>query len=184
MRKSILAILLIIPILFLGVQGIAQEKSTHKFVGVVSCAPCHKSEKQGKQFDIWKSSGHAQAFHTLETPKADSIAKAKGLKTAAKESPECLKCHVTANGVDAKLIAASFKQVDGVQCETCHGPGSDYKAISVMKDKAKAIAAGLTIYKDDPKLCTTCHSKESPTFKGFKYEEHWAKIKHSIPKKG
>lgn len=164
--------------------GIAQEKSPHKYIGVISCAPCHKSEKQGKQYDIWKSSKHAEAFHTLETPKADSIAKAKGLKTVAKESPECLKCHVTAYGVDAKLIAASFKQSDGVQCETCHGPGSDYKAISVMKDKKKALAAGMTIYKDDPKLCTKCHNIESPSYKEFKYDEFWAKIKHPIPKKG
>lgn len=184
MRNSILAVLLILGILLVGTQGFAQDKAAHKYVGVSMCAPCHKAEKQGKQYDIWKASKHSEAFNALATPKADSIAKAKGLKTAAKASPECLKCHTTAADANASMIAASFKQSDGVQCETCHGPGSDYKSISVMKDKEKAIAAGLTIFKDDPKLCTKCHNSDSPTFKEFKYDEMWGKIKHSIPKKG
>jgi len=64
---------------------------------------------------------HAEAYKTLTGAKAAEIAKAKGLKKAANESPECLECHaITA---DAKLTA------DGVQCEMCHGAGSAYKAM-------------------------------------------------------
>jgi hypothetical protein len=32
--------------------------------------------------------------------------------------------------------------------------------------------------KDDPKMCEKCHNSESPTFKGFKMAEMWAKIEH------
>ena len=152
----------------------------HKYVGVTMCSVCHKTEKQGKQFDIWKSSAHASAFKTLESPKADEIAKAKGLKTKAAEAPECLGCHVTGYGVDKSLTAA-LKVEDGVQCEACHGPGSDYKSFPIMKDKAKAESAGLVLAQDDPKLCATCHNSKSPTFKEFKYKESWEKIKHPVP---
>lgn len=149
----------------------------HKYAGVKMCKMCHQTEKQGKQIDIWQKSNHANAFKTLSTPQAAEFAKAKGLKKAAAESPECLECHaITA---DAKLTP------DGVQCESCHGAGADYKNMAVMKDKAKAIAAGLTDFKDKAaieKTCKTCHNAKSPTFKGFKFEEMWAKIQHPIPK--
>jgi hypothetical protein len=141
------------------------------------CKACHQSEKQGKQFDIWQKSKHAEAMKTLSTDAAEEIAKAKGLKTAAAESKECLECHAITS--DAKLTP------DGVQCELCHGAGSGYKNRAIMKDKAKAIKAGLTEFKDEAaieKLCKTCHNEKSPTKKEFKFKEMWPKIKHPIPK--
>ena len=50
-----------------------------------------------------------------------------------------------------------------------------------MKDKEKAIANGLLMYDNKEELCKKCHNEESPTFKGFKLDEMWAKIKHDIP---
>jgi len=169
-------------ILMLVLCVVLPSTAQHKYVGVTMCSVCHKTEKAGKQFDIWKGSGHASAFKTLQTPKADEVAKAKGLKTKASESPECLECHVTGYGAE-KAITGALKQEDGVQCETCHGPGSDYKSIPIMKDKAKAEAAGLVLAADDPKLCTKCHNSKSPTYKEFKYKEAWDKIKHPIAAK-
>ena len=138
---------------------------------------CHQTDKQGKQFDIWQKSKHAEAYKTLTEAKAADIAKAKGLKTAANESPECLECHAITE--DPKLTP------DGVQCESCHGPGSAYKNMAVMKDKEKAIAAGLTDFKDQAaieKTCKRCHNEKSPSYKPFKFDEMWPKIKHLIPK--
>jgi hypothetical protein len=156
----------------------------NKYVGVKSCKMCHQSEKQGQQFTVWQKSPHAEAYKTLTKAKAEEIAKAKGLKKPAAESPECLTCHtVTA---DAKLAEKTFDAKDGVQCETCHGAGSAYKTMNIMKDKAKAIAAGMTEYKDDAaieKHCRTCHNEKSPTFKEFKFKAMWDKIKHPVPKK-
>jgi DnaJ-class molecular chaperone len=149
----------------------------HKYVGIKMCKICHQLPKWGNQYGVWSKSKHAEAYKVLTEAKAAEIAKGKGLKTAANKSPECLGCHaITA---DPKLTP------DGVQCETCHGPGSDYKSLTVMQDKAKAIAAGLAEFKDKAaieKLCKTCHNEKSPTFKGFKFEEMWAKIKHPTPK--
>jgi cytochrome c5 len=57
--------------------------------------------------------------------------------------------------------------------------------MAVMKDHAKAVAAGLSDFKDKAameKKCTQCHNAKSPTTKEFKFDEMWAKIKHPIPK--
>lgn len=172
---------LLICVLILGSMSQAQNK----YVGVKSCAMCHKAEKQGNQFAIWQKSKHAEAYKSLATARADSIAKAKGLKKPAAESPECLQCHVVGYGAAADLVDKNFDYKDGVQCETCHGAGSAYKTITIMKDRTKAVAAGLKLAKDDTeieKLCRTCHNEKSPMFKGFKFDEMWGKIKHPKPK--
>ncbi|HTR81198.1 MAG TPA: cytochrome c family protein [Bacteroidota bacterium] len=178
MKRFVELALVVVLAGFLAQSSFAE----HKYVGVTFCSVCHKTEKQGKQFDIWKASKHASAFATLETPKAEEIAKAKGLKVKASEAPECLECHVTGYG-ESKELTSALKPQDGVQCESCHGAGSDYKSMPVMKDVAKAEAAGLVIAKDDPKLCTKCHNSKSPTFKEFNYKEAWEKIKHPIAAK-
>jgi nitrate/TMAO reductase-like tetraheme cytochrome c subunit len=183
MKSFGLLLLLVVCVIFFASTGSAFEKN--KYVGVKQCSMCHKSEKAGKQFDIWSKSKHAEAYKTLTTAKADEIAKAKGLKTKAAESAECLGCHtVTA---EAALLDKTFDVKDGVQCESCHGAGSAYKNMAVMKDKAKAEAAGLMIPKDEAaieKFCVTCHNDKSPSFKEFKFKPMWEKIKHDIPKKG
>jgi hypothetical protein len=157
----------------------AQAASGHTYVGAKACGMCHKSEKSGNQLGIWQDSKHAQAYITLTTPAAAEVAKAKGITTSPAEAQECLKCHAIVG--DAK---ADVK--DGVQCEACHGPGSDYKSMTVMKDQAKSVAAGLRLYKDKAAIeeqCRTCHNPTSPTFKEFNFEERWSKIQHSVPKK-
>jgi hypothetical protein len=166
--KLLLAILFIVPLMV---------NAQNKYIGVKMCKACHQSEKKGNQFGVWQKSMHSQAMKTLSTDTAEAIAKAKGLKTSAAESKECLECHAIT--VDTKLT------LDGVQCETCHGAGSAYKSMPIMKDKAKAIKAGLTEFKDEAaieKLCRSCHNEKSPTSKEFNFKEMWPKIKHFIPK--
>jgi len=147
-----------------------------KYVGTKVCGMCHKTEKQGQQLKIWSGSKHAQAYKTLLTTKADDIAKKKGGKKAV-ETPECLKCHVG----EKALVESAFKE-DGVQCETCHGAGSEYKAMTVMKNKEEAVKKGLMVPKDTEKFCKTCHNPESPSYKEFKFNDMWKKIVHTTPK--
>jgi hypothetical protein len=170
---AVVALYLILPS-----YSFAQKAS---YEGVAVCSMCHKTDKQGQQFKIWQESKHSQAYKALLTPKADEIAKAKTGKKAV-ESPDCLKCHSTGTDVDKSLVGAKYKVEDGVQCETCHGPGSNYKTLSVMKNKEEAVKKGLIEHKDAAKYCVTCHNSKSPTFKEFKFEEMWGKIKHSVPK--
>lgn len=157
-----------------------------KFVGVKTCAPCHKGEKKGAMAEIWEKSKHANAYKVLESEEAQKIAKEKGLKKVANESPECLECHVTAAKADTKLLEQGYDKKEGVTCEACHGAGSAYKSMAIMKDKAKAIAAGLTEYKDEKAIdahCVTCHNEKSPTYKEFKFARAWKAVAHLLPKK-
>ncbi len=157
-----------------------------KFIGVKKCSMCHKSAKQGEQLKIWKASNHAKAYKTLQTAEADKIAAEKGIKGKAVEAAECLKCHVTGHGVDASKFDKKFKIEEGVQCEACHGAGSEYKSMKVMKDHAKSVAAGMTDFTAEGSIeaqCKTCHNEESPTYKPFDFEKKWAIIAHPIPAK-
>ena len=151
------------------------------YVGVKTCAMCHKSEKQGQQLKIWEDSQHSKAFETLLSDKANEIAKSKGYKTKASETEDCLKCHVSGYNVDASLLGKNFKMEQGVQCETCHGPGSEYKSKKVMQDREQAVAKGLKLYEKPEELCLTCHNAESPTYTDFNFEEYWEKIVHTVP---
>jgi hypothetical protein len=168
--------LISLPFFFISAQ------TEHSYIGVSSCGMCHKTEKQGSQLSIWQSSKHSQAFLTLQTEKADQIAKEKGFSTKAVETSECLKCHASGYNVDAKLIGEKFKVEEGVQCETCHGPGSDYKSKKVMENREEAVKNGLIVYDKVEDFCIGCHNAESPTYVEFNFEESWAKIKHSVPK--
>lgn len=170
--------------LLLATTGFALA-GEHAFVGVKKCAMCHKKEDQGEQLRIWEESQHSKAYETLKSEAAQKIAKEKGLAKAAHESDECLKCHVAALNAKPELIGDRFAMEDGVQCESCHGAGDDYKSKKVMQDRDASIAAGmndLSVESGTAKeKCMTCHNDESPTFEGFDFDEYWAKIKHPVP---
>lgn len=167
-------------LLALSVTGIFA--ADHAYVGTGKCAKmCHKSAKQGEQLPIWEKSKHAQAFKTLATPAALEAAKKAGITGDPQKAEQCVKCHVTAHGVDAKLLEPTYSDTDGVGCEACHGAGKDYSKLNVMKDEKLALAAGMV--KPDEKVCVKCHNKESPFFKEFKFEEMVKKIAHPVPVK-
>ena len=157
-----------------------------QYVGVKKCKTCHSKDLIGNQYGAWKKMKHAKAFEALKEEKALEIAKKKGLTVPPSEAPECLKCHVTAYGEPAaKFAGKPLDPKNGVQCESCHGPGSLYKKKKTMADHAKSVAAGMWEPGKDEKICTRCHNDESPTWdpaKGFDYEKAKEEIAHPIPK--
>lgn len=175
----------IVTTLIFSSLGFLTKDDEKKFgyIGADACGVCHKTEKQGKQLDIWKNSNHAKAYETLLTDEADKIAASMGESTPASKNEKCLRCHTSGYNVEAELIGKKFKIEDGVQCETCHGPGSEYKDMKTMKSRDESIKKGLIIHEDKKDLCINCHNAESPTFVAFNYEEMWDKIKHEVPKK-
>ena len=187
MKKKIIvfALLIFTPlIIVLSNNTSIKSQSEATYVGVNSCVgACHKTEAQGSQLSIWQSSKHANAYESLKSAFADSVAKARGSEVAAVETPECLKCHTLGVDLASAKVDDTFDKTQGVQCETCHGAGSEYKKLSIMKKKKKAMDAGLIIHTDKDAFCTQCHNSQSPTFVSFDYDTEWAKIKHDIPAK-
>ena len=157
----------------------AQEASDHNFVGVEDCAGrCHARDNTGNQQAAWESSSHSDAYDTLGTPEAQAIADGLGVGNA-QEAGECLVCHTTAYGIDSSHLGENFDVTDGVQCESCHGPGEDYQNMRIMRDSAEAAANGLIT--PDEGVCTGCHNSDSPTFESFDFAAQSAEIAHPIP---
>jgi hypothetical protein len=65
----------------------------------------------------------------------------------------CLSCHAT-----------EPEKLPAVQCEACHGPGSDYSLPEVMIDPEKAAMAGLV--RPTLVTCERCHENDEPQHKG------------------
>jgi hypothetical protein len=157
--------------LALVVGSAGASEGEFKYVGLKKCKSCHKKELIGNQFAKWQDAKHSGALELLKGEEAIKVAKEQGIAAAPHEAPECLKCHVTAYGVDPAQIAKKpLAAKNGVQCESCHGPGSAYKKKKTMADHDKSLAAGMWEADKDEKICTSCHNDESPTWDTTRYE--------------
>jgi hypothetical protein len=168
--------------ILLGVPSSGASASDYKYTGVRDCSRCHKKDLMGDQTAVWKKTAHATALETLKGEKAVKIAKERGIASPPHEADECVRCHATAYGVTPEQTdKRPLRLQDGVQCESCHGPGSEYKGNKVMSDREASLAAGMWDPRNDEKLCLACHNDESPTFESFDFEERKEKIAHPIP---
>ncbi|MCD6250265.1 MAG: hypothetical protein J7J98_08055 [candidate division Zixibacteria bacterium] len=136
------------------------EKEDHAFVGVKKCKICHK--KSGI-FESWGATTHATAYD--------------GLTDEEKADKELMKYYTTGTTAKGDLLT-------GVQCESCHGAGADYKKKKVMQDREVAVAAGLVIPTEE--TCLSCHNDKAPAkvaavAKDFDLEKLKAKGVHMIP---
>ena len=175
--------------------------AANKYIGAKKCKNCHDAEASGNQWGSWQHAGHAKAFETLSSAKAKEIGKQRGIADPSK-SEKCLKCHVTAFGAPKKEFKKSFKQEDGVGCETCHGMGNNhararFRAANSAEEEDEGfgeeeeseeatyteIPAGEIGTNIQPKLCLDCHNHDSPTYKPFCFYQRVAKIRHLNPLK-
>lgn len=178
MRNKII-ILGAILLFLVSLLSFAQEgKQEFKYVGAKKCKTCHNAEKNGQQFKVWSGKAHAKAYEDLKSENAKKKAKAAAVEDPL-NSEKCLSCHSTAFG--KKNVDKSYKIDEGVGCEACHGPGSEYKKMSTMKDRKKSVAAGLVL--PDEKTCTNCHKKDTPGHEGkfTTFEKEYPKIAHPVP---
>jgi len=106
--------------------------------GANLCSPCHL-----KQDAFWKNTPHAHAYETL-------------VKAKKQSDVECLMCHTVAFGKARPPSPTSIVDVtgfEGVQCESCHGPGSRHNDPGIRKMASQ------------PATCLRCHDpKQSPQF--------------------
>ena len=160
------------------------DASKFKYVGASKCKICHMGAKHGNIYEKWQESKHSKAYATLATDQAKEVAVKAGVKGDPQQAPECLTCHVTGYKAAADQKDATYSLEEGVTCEACHGPGSAYKSMKVMKDitagTVKGAEFGLVMPTNE--VCVTCHNPKSPTYKEFKFAEAVKLIAHPLPK--
>lgn len=135
------------------VAGAQQQKPV--YVGARVCAGCHAGPGMGYQFGLWLHSKHSQAYAVLAKPESKRIAKLSGIREEPQETFTCLGCHSSGAQAEDWEKDDTFRIADGVQCESCHGPGSEYMAADVMSDPEAAMKAGLLM--PGPETCMSCH---------------------------
>jgi hypothetical protein len=188
----------IVIVLTLTAFVIAQD---FEYVGSAKCKMCHNKEEKGAQYTKWLEGPHSGAFETLKNEQSAQIVADMGIEGDAWKAPECLKCHATGFGdggyevkcddfwnpaEDDKAGAKAVKRMkalEGVGCESCHGPGSEYKSSKVKKAlvAGEITAESIGLWEQNEALCVTCHNEESPTYKPFDYEARSAEIAHPRP---
>ncbi|MBM3748682.1 MAG: hypothetical protein FJW34_23140, partial [Acidobacteria bacterium] len=155
------------------------------YVGARVCGGCHTGKAIGNQYALWLHSAHSRAWAVLARPEAQEIAKISGLRQKPQEAAICLGCHATAAYAEDWEKDETFRPEDGVQCERCHGPGSEYMTEEVMRDREAARKAGLMMPGEQE--CRTCHIERgshtavllSPP---VDVRKGLAKIAHPLPK--
>jgi len=153
---------------------LAQTTETPKYTGPGSCASpsCHggvqvrtTTSVQQNEYSTWVvRDKHARAFAVLSNPVAARMAKILGpdkLGSAkADTAPRCLACH--ALSVPDADRARTFDSTDGVSCESCHGPASNWLGPHTTKGwtHERSVAAGMRDLRDPVRRaenCLTCH---------------------------
>ncbi|MBI5280557.1 MAG: beta-propeller fold lactonase family protein [Candidatus Solibacter usitatus] len=128
------------------------------YIGVRACGACHDGPQMGYQYSKWLLSRHAQGYAALAKPESREIAKRSGLRGEPLKEPVCLGCHSTASTAEEWEKDEAFRAEDGLQCEACHGPGSEYATDAVMRNRDEAMKAGLCLPGTD--TCLGCHMEK------------------------
>lgn len=162
MKKILITILMVSFIAALSLV-ISADVNAAEYVGAKKCKACHI-----KQYKSWKKTTMAQSFENLK-PGVKAEAKKKAGVDPDKDytaDAGCLKCHTTGYGEPGGFTSIEeTPKLAGVQCESCHGPGSEYRGIMKKNKKYKhseVKEAGLLMPSENEKLCMECHGGESP----------------------
>ena len=160
LRKAV-TLLLSGMLIMLFISVASAESPT--YIGVKNCKACHF-----KEFKSWEQTPMAKSFEDLKAGAKAEEKKKAGIDpnkdyTADKN---CLKCHTTGYGKPGGFkTIADTPDLAGAQCESCHGPGSEYRKVMMKNPKYKldeVKAAGLVIPSENEKNCTECHGADSP----------------------
>ena len=172
---------LFVAALFLTGQGTPKRPV---YVGARVCGQCHAGQGMGNQYSLWLHSKHSLAWSGLARPEAKEIATISGLRQDPQESAICLGCHAPAGLAEDWEKDDTFQLEDGVQCEACHGPGSEYMDEEVMRNRDAALKAGLKMPTEAD--CMTCHIEKGSHVAVLKspqldVKKAWQEIAHPTP---
>jgi hypothetical protein len=132
---------------FAGITPPEPAEGDPRYVGMEECEACHD-----EAYEFWATTRHAGAYATLvEDNKQFDLS--------------CVGCHVTGFRKPGGSEVVENHELQSVQCEQCHGPGSVHIEEPELNGKANAITK-------DPgvEVCLECHTPEhSDTFEHQAY---------------
>jgi hypothetical protein len=129
-----------------------------RYVGSQACIECHQ-----EIHDTVMDTLHAKAFSGLQQVHQD-------------KNPSCLPCHTVGYGIPTGFVSATATpQLQGVQCENCHGPSGNHAA---NPDDPTA-RPRLEIAAE---VCGGCHTGvHQPTFEEWKSSSHSTVVEDMNP---
>jgi len=158
----------------------ALNAQTHPFyLGYETCRKCHE-----EIVDHQLTMHHAQAMKSLRE---------KGQERSA----ACVKCHVVGHpnldgvtGSQGWNLIENQEIMQGVHCESCHGPGEYHATAKYAESFGEAVPADIAavlsedgrgehgIIRGDENTCIVCHDElNSPN---FDFDLYWPKIEHNL----
>lgn len=155
-----------------------------KYIGVSECRECHEDSTGAHPrgaVAVWQDQLHSQAYKSLSRDYTLEIARRVRNVDDPTTDWRCLKCHVTAFGAAPSQLASTYRDSDGVGCEVCHGPGSEYASVDHGPSNAERYELGfkkLTNLDERETLCRSCHNEASPTYKPFNVMAFSRDIRH------
>ncbi len=145
-----------------------------RYLGSQACMECHQT-----QHVTWLQSRHAHAYWRLGADWALFLGRTRPHYQDLEDpmsDQRCTLCHVTGAQDDNALYAGSFRPGEGVSCESCHGPGSNYIDPEIMADRDAFLANGGRV--PDEATCRSCHRRSE----NFDWATWSPKIAHPIPR--
>ena len=131
-------------------KPVANVADWGNYVGAKRCKACHQ-----EAYEIWSKGPHARALHNLSGQQ--------------KQDCRCRQCHTM-------VADAPMEHLEGIQCESCHGPGRYYSESYIMKDPE--LRKELYFKEIDEESCLFCHQGNQTGFKPWNYKEKLEKIRH------
>jgi hypothetical protein len=151
-----------------GEQKLSAGMPSGKYVGPGSCGAtaCHGSVQPRtltrvlqNEYSTWVTKdAHFKALHSLDNAVSQRMGRLLGIDDPA-TSPKCLACHSLA--VPPEQKARDF-DLEGVSCESCHGPSSAWLESHMLKEwtPQKSYALGMLDLSDPTlrsQMCLSCH---------------------------
>jgi predicted CXXCH cytochrome family protein len=152
------------------------------YLGASTCGECHGSDPE---FTLWTGTDHASSFESVVS---------SGL-----EEPLCYLCHTVGfadlDSLDRPVDNGGYDEtplhkLEGVQCESCHGPLGDSSGSTGIVSAAHtmgedpALRQGRDLYGvgtlSEPEGCGRCHVEGSLVGGHQDYAGEWLDSGHSV----
>lgn len=121
------------------------------YVGAATCATCHPAANT-----FWETTSHAHAIDTL-------------IERDKQFDRSCIGCHVTGYREPGGSVLGNLRDLENVQCEQCHGPGSLHVANPTLRNVDGGVWTAVP-----ESTCVSCHNHEHSVH--FAYDAYRARI--------